>query len=232
MSVSLICILMRETAPQLAEYAQWAEELGVDRLLFQPLARPGPGGSPGRLASRKQPVRPRPGATSTLHRRVASMGRRSAHMDCRYARCARCGSTSSVRNRFKSTGAAACWTVGPADRSLGILYMCDVGHTAFGHVDDGAFGKPGEANALALYVVRSGSAGALRLALQSLPRAMGEGVNVSTLRTGGQTVRKVARDHPTTSARIACAGTSNPVHPIEKQPTQNSRICECLASWE
>ena len=38
MCVSLICILMRETVPQLAEYVQWAEELGVDRILFQPLA--------------------------------------------------------------------------------------------------------------------------------------------------------------------------------------------------
>ena len=38
MCVSLICILMRETVPQLAEYVRWAEELGVDRILFQPLA--------------------------------------------------------------------------------------------------------------------------------------------------------------------------------------------------
>ena len=38
MCVSLICIIMRETAPKLAEYAQWAEEVGVDRVMFQPLA--------------------------------------------------------------------------------------------------------------------------------------------------------------------------------------------------
>jgi MoaA/NifB/PqqE/SkfB family radical SAM enzyme len=38
MCVSLVCILMRETVPQLAEYARWAEELGVDRIMFQPLS--------------------------------------------------------------------------------------------------------------------------------------------------------------------------------------------------
>jgi MoaA/NifB/PqqE/SkfB family radical SAM enzyme len=38
MCVSLVCILMRETVPQLAAYREWAEELGVDRIFFQPLA--------------------------------------------------------------------------------------------------------------------------------------------------------------------------------------------------
>jgi MoaA/NifB/PqqE/SkfB family radical SAM enzyme len=38
MCFSLVCILMRETVPQLAEYARWAEELGVDRIMFQPLS--------------------------------------------------------------------------------------------------------------------------------------------------------------------------------------------------
>jgi len=38
MCISLICILMLETVPQLPEYVQWAEQLGVDRILFQPLA--------------------------------------------------------------------------------------------------------------------------------------------------------------------------------------------------
>jgi MoaA/NifB/PqqE/SkfB family radical SAM enzyme len=39
MIISLVCIIMRETASQLPEYAQWAEELGVDRVFFQPLAQ-------------------------------------------------------------------------------------------------------------------------------------------------------------------------------------------------
>ena len=38
MCISLICILMLETVPQLPEYVQWAEQLRVDRILFQPLA--------------------------------------------------------------------------------------------------------------------------------------------------------------------------------------------------
>lgn len=49
MSVTLICILMRETVPHLAEFTQWAEELGVDRVLFQPLAEP-----PGRAEKRAE----------------------------------------------------------------------------------------------------------------------------------------------------------------------------------
>lgn len=39
MSVSVVCIIMRETVSQLAEFAQWAEDLGVDAILFQPIAQ-------------------------------------------------------------------------------------------------------------------------------------------------------------------------------------------------
>ena len=67
MCVSLICILMRETVPQLAEYVHWAEALGVDSILFQPLGENlGPAGKAAGLASRKRPVRPRPGDARTL----------------------------------------------------------------------------------------------------------------------------------------------------------------------
>jgi MoaA/NifB/PqqE/SkfB family radical SAM enzyme len=37
MSISVICIIMRETAPHLEEFARWAEDLGVDNVLFQPI---------------------------------------------------------------------------------------------------------------------------------------------------------------------------------------------------
>lgn len=40
MSVSTICIIMRETAPYLPDYARWAKDLGVDNILFQPVTEP------------------------------------------------------------------------------------------------------------------------------------------------------------------------------------------------
>ena len=37
MVVSLICIIMRETIKQLVDYVYWAEQMGIDRILFQPI---------------------------------------------------------------------------------------------------------------------------------------------------------------------------------------------------
>jgi hypothetical protein len=78
----------------------------------------------------------------------------------------------------------------------------------------------------------------LRLDVQSLPRAMGEGGNVSALRAGRQPVRRWPRaaippppQAQLRSTRIASAGTS--IRETGKQPIQNSWIwrvpCELLA---
>ena len=139
MSVSLICIIMRETAPQLAEYAQWAEELGVDRILFQPLAE-----SPGRPEKRAdwhresnlfvRDLAPLEYSIDALQRR----GRRSAHMELPL-RPLREMREYFVRPESFQIMRGRCM-LGQTDMQIdpsGILYMCDVRHTAFGHVDDG-----------------------------------------------------------------------------------------------
>jgi MoaA/NifB/PqqE/SkfB family radical SAM enzyme len=140
MSVSLICILMRETAPQLAEYAQWAEELGVDRLLFQPLAQ-----APGRAEARADWHRESNLFVRDLEQLQHSIdalhpwGRRSAHMDLPL-RPLREMREYFVRPESFQINRGRC-LLGQSDLQIdpsGILYMCDVGHTAFGHVDDGA----------------------------------------------------------------------------------------------
>jgi MoaA/NifB/PqqE/SkfB family radical SAM enzyme len=139
MSVSLICIVMRETAPQLAEYAQWAEELGVDRILFQPLAEP-----PGRPEKRAdwhresdlfiRDLEPLERSIDVLNRQ----GRRSAHMELPL-RPLRDMREYLDRPESFQIGRGRCM-LGQTDLQIdpsGILYMCDVKHTAFGHVNDG-----------------------------------------------------------------------------------------------
>ena len=139
MSVSLICIVMRETAPQLAEYTQWAEELGVDRVLFQPLVKP-PGrpeeGADWHRESNLLVRDPEPFEhfIDALHRR----GRRPAHMELPL-RPLRDMREYFVRPESFQINRGRC-RLGQTDLQIdpsGILYMCDVRHTAFGHVDDG-----------------------------------------------------------------------------------------------
>jgi len=137
--VSLICILMRETVPQLAEYVQWAEELGVDRILFQPLAE-----NLGRPEKRAdwhresnlfvRDLEPLEHSIDALNRR----GRRPAHMEMPL-RPLREMREYFVRPESFQIRRGHCM-LGQTDLQIdpsGILYMCDVRHTAFGHVDDG-----------------------------------------------------------------------------------------------
>lgn len=140
MSITLICILMRETAPQLAEYTQWAEGLGVDRILFQPLAEP-----PGRPEKRTgwhresdlfvRDLEPLEQSINALNRR----DRRSPGTELRLR------PLQEIREYFVRPDSfqinrGRCM-LGQTDLQIdpsGILYMCDVRHTAFGHVDDGS----------------------------------------------------------------------------------------------
>jgi MoaA/NifB/PqqE/SkfB family radical SAM enzyme len=139
MCVSLICIVMRETAAQLAEYAQWAEELGVDRVFFQPLAD-----SPGRPETTAdwhqesnlfvRDIEPLEHSIQTLQQ----WGRRSEHVEVQLR---------ALRDMPQYFGQPESFQIhrgrcmlGQTDLQIdpsGILYMCDVRHTAFGHVDDG-----------------------------------------------------------------------------------------------
>jgi MoaA/NifB/PqqE/SkfB family radical SAM enzyme len=136
MCVSLVCILMRETVPHLAEYARWAEELGVDRVLFQPLAE-----NLGRPEKRAdwhresnlfvRDLGPLEHSIDALNRR----DRRSPRMELLLR---------PLREYFDRPESfqirrGHCM-LGQTDLQIdpsGILYMCDVRHTAFGHVNDG-----------------------------------------------------------------------------------------------
>jgi MoaA/NifB/PqqE/SkfB family radical SAM enzyme len=139
MFVSVICILMRETVPQFAEYVQWAEELGVDRILFQPLAE-----APGRPETHADWYRE---SNLFLHdlepleRSIAALdspGRRPARVELPLRRL-REMREYFVRPESFQIGRGRCM-LGQTDLQIdpsGILYMCDVRHTAFGHVNDG-----------------------------------------------------------------------------------------------
>jgi len=139
MCVSLICILMRETVPQLAAYAQWAEELGVDRILFQPLVENL--GRPEKRADwhRESDLFVRD--LETLEHSIDALKRRGgrpAQMDMPL-RPLREMSEYFVHPESFQIKRGHCM-LGQTDLQIdpsGILYMCDVRHTAFGHVDDG-----------------------------------------------------------------------------------------------
>jgi len=162
MCISLICILMRETVPQLAEYVQWAEGLGVDRILFQPLAE-----NLGRPEKRPgwhresdlflRDMETLEHSIDALHRR----GRQPAHMEMplRPLREMReyfaCPESFQIRQGHCMLGQTDL-QIDPS----GILYMCDVRHTAFGHVDDG----------LVRQTWRSGRARAVRCAIRDCRR--------------------------------------------------------------
>ncbi len=137
MSVSLICIIMRETAPQLAEYAQWAEELGVDRIWLQPLAE-----SPGRPERRADWHRESSLFVRDLEPLERSMDalnrRRPARMELPLRPLREMREYFDRPESFQ-INRGRCM-LGQTDLQIdpsGILYMCDVKHTAFGHVDDG-----------------------------------------------------------------------------------------------
>jgi MoaA/NifB/PqqE/SkfB family radical SAM enzyme len=139
MCVSLVCILMRETVSQLAEYARWAEKLGVDRILFQPLAE-----NLGRAEKRPNCHRESDlfvRDLETLEHSIDALNRRGvrpAHVDMPL-RPLREMREYFVRPESFQIKRAHCM-LGQTDLQIdpsGILYMCDVKQTGFGHIDDG-----------------------------------------------------------------------------------------------
>jgi MoaA/NifB/PqqE/SkfB family radical SAM enzyme len=139
MCVSLICILMQETVPQLAEYVQWAEGLGVDRILFQPLTENL--GRPEKRAGWYRESNLFVRDFETLERSIDQLnllGRRPATLEMPLR------PLEEMREYFVQPESfqirqGHCM-LGQTDLQIdpsGILYMCDVKHTAFGHVDDG-----------------------------------------------------------------------------------------------
>jgi MoaA/NifB/PqqE/SkfB family radical SAM enzyme len=162
MCVSLVCILMRETVPQLVEYARWAEDLGVDRILFQPLAE-----NLGRLEKRADWHRESDLFVSdldTLEHSIDALdgrGRRPPHLEMPL-RPLREMREYFVRPESFQIRRGHC-TLGQTDLQIdpsGILYMCDVKQTAFGHVDDGPIRQ----------AWRSDRAGAVRHAIRECRR--------------------------------------------------------------
>lgn len=139
MCVSLICIIMRETAPQLAEYAQWAEELGVDRIMFQPLAENL--GRPEKRAGWHRESDQFPRDLEPLDRSIDALERLrrgSARMEMPLRPLRDMREYFVYPESFQIKGGRCM--VGQTDLQIdpsGILYMCDVKYTAFGHVDDG-----------------------------------------------------------------------------------------------
>jgi MoaA/NifB/PqqE/SkfB family radical SAM enzyme len=136
MCVSLICILMRETVAQLADYVQWAEELGVDRILFQPLAENL--GRPEKRVEwhRKSDLFVRD--LETLDHSIDALGRRPARVEMPL-RPLREMRQYFVRPESFQIRQGHCM-LGQTHLQIdptGILYMCDVNDTAFGHVNDG-----------------------------------------------------------------------------------------------
>jgi MoaA/NifB/PqqE/SkfB family radical SAM enzyme len=136
MCVSLICILMRETVPQLAEYVHWAEELGVDRILFQPLAENL--GRPEKRADwyRESDLFVRD--LETLDHSIDALSWRPAHIEMPLCPL-REMRQYFVRPESFQIRQGHCM-LGQTDLQIdpsGILYMCDVKQTAFGHVNDG-----------------------------------------------------------------------------------------------
>jgi MoaA/NifB/PqqE/SkfB family radical SAM enzyme len=188
MCVSLICILMRETVPQLAEYVHWAEKLGVDRILFQLLSENL--GRPEKRADwhRESDLFVRD--LEKLDRSIDALNSRPANIEMPlYA--LREMRQYFVRPESFQIRQGHCM-LGQTDLQIdpsGILYMCDVKQTAFGHVNDGLVRQSWKKRAGPRGASRDpGVPAALRLDVQSLPRAMGEDGNVSAVRAGGQTV--------------------------------------------
>jgi MoaA/NifB/PqqE/SkfB family radical SAM enzyme len=136
MCVSLICILMRETVPQLAEYVHWAEELGVDRILSQPLAENL--GRPEKRADWYRKSNLFVHDLETLDHSIDALSCRPAHIEVPL------GPLREMRQYFVRPETfqirqGHCMP-GQTDLQIdpsGILYMCDVKQTAFGHVNDG-----------------------------------------------------------------------------------------------
>ena len=201
--VSLICILMRETVPQLAEYVQWAEELGVDGILFQPLAE-----NVGRPEKRPdwhresdlfvRDLETLEDSIDALNRR----GRHSAHMEMPLRPLREMREYFVRPESFQiRQGPLHAGADGHADRSLGnpIYVRCQV----HGLRACRRRSRPGSMEKRTGPRGTSGDPGvpaALRLDVQSLPRTVGEGCNLSTVRASGQTVKMASRGNPATSA--------------------------------
>lgn len=138
MSVSVICILMRETAPQLPEFAKWAEDVGVDNILFQPIAEPA--GRPVRQANWYRESELFITDLQGLDRSMGELIRWQA-------------ATNRIELPASTLRSMQDYFANPAEFQIkgrrcmlgetelrinpqGVLYLCDVRHTTIGHVDD------------------------------------------------------------------------------------------------
>jgi len=139
MSVSVLCIIMRETAAQLADFARWAEELGVDNILFQPIAD-----VTGRAEKRSDWYE----ASNLFVKDLDALGRSFDELIQLKTTSDKIELTSGTLRAMQEYFARPAefqikgrrCMLGQTDLRVnpeGIVYICDVRHTTIGHVDDG-----------------------------------------------------------------------------------------------
>jgi MoaA/NifB/PqqE/SkfB family radical SAM enzyme len=139
MSVAVICIMMRETAPQLGEFARWAEDIGVDNVLFQPITQ-APGSPEKRTDWHKD--------SDFFVRDLAALDRSIKDLIQLKTQTKRIELTAATLQSMQEYFAGPeqfqikgrrCM-LGQTDLRInpqGVVYLCDVRHTTIGHVDDG-----------------------------------------------------------------------------------------------
>jgi MoaA/NifB/PqqE/SkfB family radical SAM enzyme len=143
LSVSVICIIMRDTAPHLTEFVRWAGDLGVDNVLFQPIAEPA--GRP-----EKDPAWSRTSELfvtdlAALDRSIAALlhlKTQSNLIELPSSALRGMQEYFTHPHDFQLKGRRC--RLGQTDLRInpqGVVYLCDVRHTAIGHVDDGPLAR-------------------------------------------------------------------------------------------
>jgi MoaA/NifB/PqqE/SkfB family radical SAM enzyme len=139
MSISVICIIMQETAPHLKEFARWAEDLGVDNVLFQPITQTV--GNPDKRVDWHEDSDLFVRDQDSLNRSVDDLIQLKAETN-------RIELPAPTLRRMQEYFAKPeqvqmkdrhCM-LGQTDLRInpeGVVYMCDVRHTTIGHVNEG-----------------------------------------------------------------------------------------------
>jgi MoaA/NifB/PqqE/SkfB family radical SAM enzyme len=195
MSISVICIIMRETASRLDEFVRWAEEQGVDNVMFQPIRQAG--GQQKRADWYEDNdlfVRD----LEPLHRSVRGVldwNTRTGKLQMSPASLLTMEQYFVAPREVQVKGRRCM--LGQTELridSTGIVYVCDVANTTIGHVDDGPIrqnlgwgtrpGGPARDQAMPQ---------AVRVPLPPLGEPAGQGAAVSARRPRGPAVTHYTR---------------------------------------
>jgi MoaA/NifB/PqqE/SkfB family radical SAM enzyme len=143
MSIEVICIIMRETAPHLEEFARWAEELGVDNVMFQPILQTI--GDPARRVDWYRDSDLFVTDLESLDRSICGLlewNARSGRLQMSESSLRKMQRYFAGPEKVQMKGRRCM--LGQTDLRIdpaGVVYMCGVRHTAIGHVDDGPLRK-------------------------------------------------------------------------------------------